>query len=134
MMQRITMEARVALPLWLVLVLATPFAGCSRQLEYRYQYDAFEMVETASAYSGGTVVANAKRMGMRSIGGPTVTEIEVEETHFAEGRQEPVYKGRLVFRCVTNDPFCERTGDTRQFGKRSRDVFRQWPYAHPAGF
>ena len=117
-----------------VAALALLMAGCSRELEYRYQYDAFEMVETASVYSGQTVVANAKRVDIRSIGGPTVTEIEVEETHFAEGTQQAVYRGRLMFRCVTNDPFCQRTGDTPQFGKRPRDLFRQWPYAHPAGF
>lgn len=108
--------------------------GCSHELEFQYQYDAFELVETASAMDAGAIVASAKRVAIRPVGGPTVTDIEVEETHFARGTQNVVYRGNLVFRCRTNETFCERTSVTPHYGKRPRDVFRRWPYAGGLGY
>jgi hypothetical protein len=115
---------------YLVLLLLVLLVGCGRELELRYQYDAFETVETASAYSGPMIVATAKRVAIRPVGGPTVTDIEVEETHFASGTRQVVYRGSMVFRCRTNEAFGERISDTPVFGKRGRDVFRRWPWAH----
>ena len=103
--------------------------GCDRGLKIRYQYDGSGLVETVSVRSGDSIVAVAKRLSIRSAGGPTVTDIQVEETHFAPGTQEVVYKGKMVFRCRTNEPFGERITDTPLSGTRPQDVFRRWPYA-----
>jgi len=115
--------------LGLALAVTLLSSGCDNALEVQYQYDGFGLVETASARSGESIVAVAKRVDIRPVGGPTVTDVEVEETHFARGTQDVVYKGRMVFRCRTNEEFGERITDTPLFGTRPRDVFRRWPYA-----
>lgn len=122
------MKIRQSWLLYLALAFTLLGGGCGRDLTFRYEYNG-PSVETASAYSDESLVAIAKRTSWRPVGGPTVVDIEVEETHFAQGTQEVIYKGRLVFRCRTNEAYGERITDTPLFGKRPRDVFRRWPYA-----
>ena len=119
----------------LILTLASLSAACRRQLALKYEYDAFGFVETAVASSGGSVVAVARKVGMRSVGGPTVTDIEVEETHFEAGTQRVLYKGTITFRCRTNEPFGEPVAVRALSGRKPYDVFERWPYATtPLGF
>ena len=103
--------------------------GCSESLDVRYSYDAFEMVDNATALSGGSVVAVGQRATIKPVGGPNTADIEVEETHFVRGTQTVAYRGQLVFRCRTNEVWCERTGDIVRSGTRARDVFIRWPNA-----
>jgi hypothetical protein len=108
------------------------YVACNKNLTLRYQYDPFEEVESATAYYGETICATAKRIQERHVGdtgGATVTDIDVEEIQFAPNSQAVVYKGRVVFRCITNQEFCERVSVTPILGKRQRDIFRKWPYA-----
>lgn len=93
-----------------------------------YNFDAFEMVESALAYSGESLIAKAERVGMRP-GEPGILDIEVAETHFHQKTGEIVYKGKMVFRCRTNMEWGERIKVTPLSGKRPRDLFREWPYA-----
>lgn len=104
-------------------------AGCGREPGISYLYDARGLVESASAARGEAVVATARRMGIAPSSNPMVADIAVEETHFRPGSREIVYRGEIVFRCRTNQEFCEQLSVTRREGKRPRDVFRRWPYA-----
>lgn len=93
-----------------------------------YNFDAFEMVESALAYKGESLIAKAERVGMRPVEAVTM-EIEVAETHFHQKTGEIVYKGKMVFCCRANVEMGERINVTPVFGKRPRDLFREWPYA-----
>jgi hypothetical protein len=104
--------------------------GCNKkQFTYQYDYDAFSLVETITVHSDKSIVATAKRISIRPVGGPVITEIEVEETHFAPATEEVIYKGRIVFQCKTNEEFGQRISDQPISGTRLYDVFLQWPYA-----
>lgn len=93
-----------------------------------YAFDAFELVESAVAYRGESLIAKAERVGLRP-NGPTILDIEVEETHFSPKTGDIVYKGKMVFRCRTNVEVGERIEVKPILGKRPRDLFREWPYA-----
>lgn len=73
------------------------------------------------------VIASAKRVGVRMIADSTVTEIDVDETHFVRGTLEIVYTGRIVFQCTSGEDYCTRTLVTPVSGTRPRDAFRRWP-------
>lgn len=93
-----------------------------------YNFDAFEMVESALAYKGESLIAKAERVGMHPVE-PVTMDIEVAETYFHQKTGEIVYKGKMVFRCRANVEMGERINVTPVFGKRPRDLFREWPYA-----
>src|ERR1022692_1956720 len=110
----------------LVLMFCLIVPACGGRVELRYEYDQFGFVETASASKRGSTVATARRVNSRPLGGPTLTEIEVEETHFAIGTANVVYKGTMIFHCRTNEPFCERTKVTPILGERRDGFFDRW--------
>lgn len=93
-----------------------------------YNFDAFQLVESALAYSGESLIAKAERVGMRP-GEPGSLDIEVAETHFLQKTGEIVYKGKMVFRGRTNMEWAERIKVMPVSGKKPRDLFREWPYA-----
>jgi hypothetical protein len=84
-------------------------------------------VERASVDQGTRVIATARRLSARIIHEPEVTEVEIEETHFVKGTTEVLYRGRVSFSCTANEPFCQPTKVTPEFGERPRNVFWRWP-------
>jgi len=109
-------------------ILSVLVLGCSSDVEIVYNFDAFEMVESALAYKGGSLIAKAERVGMRPVE-PTIMDIEVVETYFHPESGEIIYKGKMLFRCRTNIEMGERVKVTPIFGKKPMDLFRKWPYA-----
>jgi hypothetical protein len=93
-----------------------------------YDFDPFQMVESASAYIGESLIAKAKKTAMRPRE-QFVMDIEVEETHFNQKTGEIVYKGTMMFRCRTNIEMGERLTVTPVLGQKPNDVFREWPWA-----
>jgi hypothetical protein len=85
------------------------------------------VVERASVDQDTRVIATARRLSGRGTNDPEVTEIEIEETHFVKGTPDVVYRGRVTFRCRGDEPFCQPTRVTPEFGARPRDVFWRWP-------
>lgn len=104
-------------------------ADALTRLQFRYEHNAFGSVNAVTASEGGAVVATARKIGSRSAGGPMVTDVEVEETHFEPGTPRVIYRGRIVFRCRTNEPFGEPIESRALSGQRSRVIFDRWPYA-----
>ena len=85
------------------------------------------MVERASVDQGTRVIATARRVNERTTNDPEVTETEIEETHFVKGTTEVVYRGRVAFRCMVDESFCQPIRVSPEFGERPRDVFWRWP-------
>jgi hypothetical protein len=107
-------------------------------LEMAYLGDESGYVERASVSTGTKVIASARRVEVRRTQDPEVTELDVDETHYARGTLDVVYTGRIVFRCGANQELCQRIRVSPTSGTRPRDVFRHWPSkigalgAHPA--
>jgi hypothetical protein len=99
----------------------------NRDLAFSYQGDSQDLVDHASVDSDTRVIASAKRVAIRSMSDPAVSEIEVTETHFVRGTLEVVYIGNLVFQCRSGQEWCQRIREVRASGARPRDVFRTWP-------
>ena len=121
------------IPTALLVIVVAVFGGAcdhgDRDLKVRYQYNPFGLVESATIHRGDSVVAVARHVSIAPVGGPTVTDVGVEEVHFGRGTQDVLYKGRMVFRCKTNQEFCDRISVTPLQGTRPRDLFKRWPYA-----
>jgi len=129
----------------LALLLAAGLAtGCERldtlvtlfrnsDLEFLYTGDAVRGPERASVSSNTRVVAQARRLDVRATADPSVTEIEIEETHFRVGQPDVLYTGRVVFRCRRGDDFCAAVRATPTSGSRPRDVFWRWPVSMASG-
>ena len=99
-----------------LLLAAVLGAGCERfdtlvtlfrnsDLEFLYTGDAVRGPERASVSLNTRVVAQARRLDVRPTADPSVTEIEIEETHFRVGRPDVLYTGRVVFRCRRGEDF-----------------------------
>jgi len=95
--------------------------------------DAVRGPERASVSSNTRVVAQARRLDVRATADPSVTEIEIEETHFRVGQRDVLYTGRVVFRCRRGEDFCGAVRATPTSGSRPRDVFWQWPVSMALG-
>jgi hypothetical protein len=108
---------------------AQPHAGEVTDLQLRYEYDAFGFVNAITASTGEGVVATAKKVDSRAVGTPMVTDVEVEETHLEPASSRVIYRGRIVFRCRTNEPFGVPVGSKAISGEKRRVIFDRWPYA-----
>ena len=112
------------------------FDGRTQKLELNrhgikmvYNFDPMEMVQSAFAYSGETLLAKAERVGLRpGASGKMEMEIEIIETHFKKNG-EIVYRGKIVFLCRPNIEYGERIKEMMLSGKRPKDLFQRWPYA-----
>ena len=127
-----------------LLLAAVLGAGCERfdtlvtlfrnsDLEFLYTGDAVRGPERASVSLNTRVVAQARRLNVRPTADPSVTEIEIEETHFRVGRPDVLYTGRVVFRCRRGEDFCAAVRATPASGSRPRDVFWRWPVSMASG-
>lgn len=85
------------------------------------------VVERASVDQDTRVIATARRLNAYTTADPAVTEIEIEETHFVKGTTDLVYRGRVTFRCLADEPFCQPVSVDPELGVRPRDVFWRWP-------
>jgi hypothetical protein len=125
---------------WILVLIgaAVVTGGCERlarlseiyrdfDLEFHYVGTDPDGVERASVSIDTRVIASARRTSARPGADPSVTEVEVAETHFVHGTPDVVYTGRITFACVAGQPFCSVVRVTPVSGTRPRDIFWRWP-------
>jgi hypothetical protein len=125
---------------WILVLSAAAVAigGCERLarlgeiyrdmgLEFHYVGTDAGVVERSSVSVDTRVIASARKTGARPGADPSVTEVEVAETHFVRGTLDVVYTGRITFACVAEQPFCSVVRVTPTSGTRPRELFWRWP-------